>query len=688
MKLPKSLVVLLAGTAVAATLPVLAAMPASAAVTPPWEPDPNAAGSIVFYDASGNVLTSGADLSHIADFAAASGAKQDPGVTKATLFFAAPDHIQPDTSTWTTLGAVTASTSFPNAAAPNPIKGPGFTKPLVTIGTGGNLTAWYGGVTHDSTAGYAGLVQVRILESGPGGVQPAKFWSADISVDTTAGTWTEVYPVAGSTATPTATALSVTPASPVVGGTAETLKATMTPSGAVGSVQFFDGTTSLGTAAVTAGVAQLVPLTLSVGTHSLTAKFTPADVTAFSPSTSAATAYVVSAPPATYTPVTPCRVFDTRSGAGACANAPSVPVAKLGAGGVLSVKITGVGSVPPDATAVVLNVTAVGATVPGTFVAVYPAAPGKPTSSNLNVNSSAPVPNLVIVPVGAGGLVDFYNNAGTVNLIADVAGYFSPTGGSLYTPTGPCRLFDTRIGSGTCTTGLTTSVAKVAEGGVLKVKVTGANGVPDNATAVVVNITAVGASIAGTFVSAYPDSPTRPTVSNLNINNASPVPNLAVIPVGPGGLIDFYNNRGTINLIGDLAGYFAPAGAQFTPTGPCRVFDTRTGTGLCAGANAVTKAPVGAGAFIKVKVTGVGGVPANATAVVLNVTAVAATSPGTFVTVYPDPTRPTASNLNVNNAGPIPNLVVVPVGPGGFVDFYNNKGTVNLIADVSGYFAP
>ena len=363
MKLSKGLVVLLAGTALVASLPVLAAASASAATTPPWEPDPNSAGSITFYDSSGNVLTSGADLSHIADYAAASGSKQDPGVTKATLFFAAPDHTKPDTSTWTTNGAVTASTSFPNPAAPNPIKGPGFTKPLVTIGTGGNLTAWLGGVTHDGTAGYANIYQVRILESGPGGIQPAKFWSADISVNSVAGTWTEVYPVAGSSATPTATALGVTPATPIVGGSASTLKATMTPSGAVGSVQFLDGTTSLGSVAVSGGIAQLAPVTLSVGTHSLTAKFTPTDATAFSPSVSSAASYVVSSPPAKYAPVTPCRVFDTRFATpGACTNAVAVTKAPLGAGGVLTVKVAGVGGVPLDATAVVLNLTAVNAT--------------------------------------------------------------------------------------------------------------------------------------------------------------------------------------------------------------------------------------------------------------------------------------------------------------------------------------
>ena len=668
MKLPKGLVVALAGVAVAASLPVLAGTSASAATTPPWEPDPNSVGTLTFYDVAGHVVTSGADLSQLADFAAASGAKQDPAVNRATLFFASPDHTKADSTTWTTNAGV-ATSLFPNSAAPAPITGPAFAKPLVTIGTGGNLAAWYGGVTHDGTAGYANMVQVRLVESGPGGVVPAKFWTADISVNTVAGTWTEVYPVAGSTASPTSLVVSVSPVSPVVGGTSETVKATMTPTAAVGSVQFLDGATSLGSAPVTAGVATLAPTTLPVGTHSLTAKFTPTDPTAFQPSTSPAVTYAVTAPPATYTTVAPCRVFDTRSGVGSCLHAPAVPVAKLGAGGVLSVKVTGVSTVPDDATAVVLNVTAVGASA-ATFVSVYPVAPTPPTVSNLNVSGPGAVPNLVIVPVGAGGVVDFYNKAGSVDLIADISGYFSPTGGSLYTTTGPCRVFDTRTGAGGCPNAPTMTAGKLAAGGVLKVKITGVAGVPDNATAVVVNVTAVGAT-AATYVSAYPDALTPPAVSNLNVSNGRPVPNLTVIPIGPGGVIDFFNKAGSVYLLGDIAGYFAPAGAQYTTLTPCRVFDTRTGTGICPSALPVPLGPVTGTHHIKVKVTGVGGVPDNATAVVLNVTAVGATI-STYVSVYPDaPTPPTVSNLNVNGPGAIPNLAVVPVGAGGFIDFYD-----------------
>lgn len=79
----------------------------------------------------------------------------------------------------------------------------------------------------------------------------------------------------------TTTVLTATPPSPQTAGTAVTLNAAVsTTSSAVvnGSVQFFTGTTSLGTAPVSGGTAQLANVTtLPVGTDSLSAVYTSAD---------------------------------------------------------------------------------------------------------------------------------------------------------------------------------------------------------------------------------------------------------------------------------------------------------------------------------------------------------------------------------------------------------------------------
>ena len=122
-------------------------------------------------------------------------------------------------------------------------------------------------------------------------------------------------------------------------------------------------------------------------------------------------------------------------------------------------------------------------------------------------------------------------------------------------------------------------------------------------------------------------------------------------------------------------------GAMFVPLDPVRVLDTRVGTGVPAG-------KPGPGSVTTVTLADHGGVPATATAVVLNVTITEATAPG-YVTVYPAGGVPgTTSNLNVERAGQtVPNLVVVKLGTAGAVSIYAQNGG-HLIADLLGFFDP
>ena len=98
----------------------------------------------------------------------------------------------------------------------------------------------------------------------------------------------------------TTTALTVSPASPVTEGTPVTLTAHTSPAGASGTVEFFDGTTSLGSAPLSAGSASLGPIgALAAGEHTVTAVFTPVSA-AYLTSTSPAVplSVVASAQPA------------------------------------------------------------------------------------------------------------------------------------------------------------------------------------------------------------------------------------------------------------------------------------------------------------------------------------------------------------------------------------------------------
>ncbi len=133
--------------------------------------------------------------------------------------------------------------------------------------------------------------------------------------------------------------------------------------------------------------------------------------------------------------------------------------------------------------------------------------------------------------------------------------------------------------------------------------------------------------------------------------------------------------------------YFAPPLPYHALT-PYRIADTRSGSG-----DAYAGRTLGPGSSLGLQVTGVGGplgqvVPDDATAVVMNVTAVAP-SQATFLTVWPaGQSRPWASNLNPNAGTIEPNLVEVGLGVGGRVSFYNQLGISDVVVDVEGYVAP
>src|ERR1035437_9204600 len=366
------------------------------------------------------------------------------------------------------------------------------------------------------------------------------------------------------------------------------------------------------------------------------------------------------------------------------AGSAAAAVVSTPGGFTCKIKCTGRGCVPASGVAaVVLNVTVVDPTGLG-YVTAYADGATRPLASNLNFVAGQTVPNLVIAPVGAGGKVDLYNGSnGTVQLLADVSGYYlsgAPTVPGAFGSLAPSRLLDTRDGTGA-------PAAPVASGGTVALQVTGRGGVPaSGVSAVVLNVTVVDPTGLG-YVTAYADGATRPLASNLNFVAGQTVPNLVIAPVRAGGKGDLYNgSNGTVQLLADVSGYYlsgAPAvPGAFGSLAPSRLLDTRDGAGAAA-------APVAAGGTVALQVTGRGGVPASGvSAVVLNVTVVDPTGLG-YVTAYADgATRPLASNLNFVAGQSVPNLVIAPVGAGGKVDLYNgSSGTVQLLADVSGWFS-
>jgi hypothetical protein len=322
-----------------------------------------------------------------------------------------------------------------------------------------------------------------------------------------------------------------------------------------------------------------------------------------------------------------------------------------------------------------MNVTVTNTTA-ASFLTVYAGGGARPLASNLNWASGQTVANLVEVPVSGSGSVTLYNQAGSVNVIADLEGYFSSPSGTAGQEVAltPARITDTRPASGFPNAGST-----LGPGGQLGIQVTGAGGVPApaNVAAVVLNVTATHTT-APSFLTVWPFGLTRPTASNLNWKAGQTVPNRVIVPIDAvTGKVSVYNSAGAADVIVDVTGYFttgAAAGAVFIPQAPHRIADTRG------------HATLGPGGTYTIAVGGHFGVPGTATAVILNVTVTHTTAPG-FLTVYPSTaTRPTASDLNWPAGLTVPNLVVATLGTTGAIRFYNSAGSTDVIVDLVGYF--
>jgi hypothetical protein len=81
------------------------------------------------------------------------------------------------------------------------------------------------------------------------------------------------------------------------------------------------------------------------------------------------------------------------------------------------------------------------------------------------------------------------------------------------------------------------------------------------------------------------------------------------------------------------------------------------------------------------------GVPANATAVVVNLTGIAP-SASTFLTVFPGPSLPNSSDLNPAAGENRANLVVATVNQStGKISVFNNTGSLDVIVDVLGWYS-
>ncbi|MBI3688955.1 MAG: S8 family serine peptidase [Actinobacteria bacterium] len=372
------------------------------------------------------------------------------------------------------------------------------------------------------------------------------------------------------------------------------------------------------------------------------------------------------APGLRFTPLAaPVRLLDTRTRTGGHLGA-------LGPGEEFAVAVRGVGGVPADAAAVVLNLTGVGATG-CTYLSVYPRS--YPGTSNLNLCGPAPAAGLVTTALGSDGRVRVRNASLRAHVLVTVAGSFSSGGAAGYVPgVAPVPVLDTRSAVGG-------HRRPLGPGEEVAVAVRGVAGVPGNATAVVVNLLGSDPTTP-TYLSVYPQR--DPGTSNLNLTTGTARANLVVTGIGPDGRIRVRNGAGRVGVTADVVGWFVPgAGARFVPLSRLtRIMDTRVGLGSALG-------QLTGGQTATMQAGGLFAVPYTATAVALNVTGVAP-SRATTVTIWPAGRgRPASTTLTVAAGQTVPNAVFGGIGQLGQLAVSNTSGGgIDLVADLAGYFVP
>jgi hypothetical protein len=413
------------------------------------------------------------------------------------------------------------------------------------------------------------------------------------------------------------------------------------------------------------------------------------------PGTTTDTVGIVKSDAATYHPMTPTRLLNTIDGSGGLSGKFVSHVAR-------TFQVTGNAGIPAGATAVTGNLTITQQNSLG-YAFIGPVAMNWPASSTINFPAWDDRANSVTVNLGIGGILAITYAASdlsaTAHVIFDVTGYYTnDLNAATYYPLNPTRILDTRptvpSGNPTNTGGI---LGPVGTGAPQNFQVTGVGGVPSGATAVTGNLTVTEQSSRG-GIYLGPVSNASPTIFTLDFPVGDNRANSVTMMLGTGGKL-FFTFVGAsagqaAQVIFDVTGYFMPGtgGGAFHALTPARILDSRPTVPSGNPINVGLSGYFWAHQARTFQVTGMGGVPGNATAVVGNMTVTQQTDLG-YLFIGPIAMNwPGSSNLNFPIGDNRANAVTVTLGSGGRLSVTyavsNMSSSGHVIFDVAGYFTP
>lgn len=270
-----------------------------------------------------------------------------------------------------------------------------------------------------------------------------------------------------------------------------------------------------------------------------------------------------SSPGGTYTPQVSARVADSRSGGSNTGTCYPSSCATLAANGITTVEVAGHGNVPTSGvSAVVLTVSALSTSTAG-FGVVYPADAGTPSFRQLAFGSSDNVSTTVVTKLSSDGKIKIKAITGGFDFLVDVSGWYS-TGpdqdDSVFISQVSQRILDTRAGAdiATCSP---SACAQLSAGSTTTVQVTGLPSpgtpvVPNGATAVVLNLTALNTNANGYLTLGT-------TTSNglrvVTFQNGEIATNLVIAKLDTNGRLVIGAESSHADVLVDVSGWYEPA---------------------------------------------------------------------------------------------------------------------------------
>lgn len=389
------------------------------------------------------------------------------------------------------------------------------------------------------------------------------------------------------------------------------------------------------------------------------------------------------ATPAKYVPLPlPKRVVDSRPRSGdPSQTGPFAPGTIVDVDLSTAIDLTGV-------TAVAVNLTSADTTTTG-YLQAYPTlqAPIGATST-LNISSAGqPRPNFAVVPVGVGGTISVYLDAGG-QFILDLLGYYvggqtTAVAAGRFVPLAvPERWMDTRSADPALLPATFGGARRrLAAGETVVVPRLAATALPGTGVgSLVVNVTAVDSSETG-YLQAVPNATDVAAAQHSTVNYVpgSAAANNAIVPLGANGTMAVFSSS-TANVIVDVVGYITDGSAApamlglFQRITPVRAYDTR-GPGV---------GPFATGEARSIGITG-GAVPVGAAGVSANLT-VDQPANGGYLKAYPNG-EPWTSSLNFARGATVANGALLGLGPSGTLTLsMSQRGQV--IVDLNGFFLP